>query len=176
MRPSSLTFEHRPDTAHQPDNETLVLEALRETDRHPTANDLYETVRHRQPRIGRATVYRALQRLVAAGQAIEVARDSFGRRYDARTERHDHCVCAGCGRVIDLILPAAIPDIAFARLAEVAARAGFAMDAYELRLRGLCAECQSERPVESYQPDPSDDSRLDSPSLARSPASQSPRR
>jgi Fur family peroxide stress response transcriptional regulator len=158
------------DRARRPANETLVLEALRDTDRHPTASDLYETVRLRQPRIGRATVYRALERLVAAGEAVEVARDSFGRRYDARVERHDHCVCAGCGRVIDLTLPLTIPDSAFAQLAEVAARAGFAVDAYELRLRGRCAECQSDLL------DPADDSRLDSSSPARAIVSRSPRR
>ncbi|HKV85557.1 MAG TPA: transcriptional repressor, partial [Ktedonobacterales bacterium] len=143
MQPTSYSIAHTPARARQPHNETLVLEALRDTDRHPTASDLYETVRLRQPRIGRATVYRALERLVAGGLAVEVARDSFGRRYDARIERHDHCVCAGCGRVIDVTLPLIIPENSFARVAEEAARAGFVMDAYELRLRGRCADCQS---------------------------------
>lgn len=176
MRPTSLIPEHGTDRTRQPSNETLVLEALRDTDRHPTASDLYETVRLRQPRIGRATIYRALERLVAGGLAVEVARDCFGRRYDARIERHDHCVCARCGRVVDLTLPLAIPSATFAQVAEVAARAGFAVDAYELRLRGLCADCQSEQSDTSDQLDGVDDSRQDDPSPARSLASRSPRR
>lgn len=149
----------------EPDNETLVLEALRATDQHPTAGDLYDAVRLLRPRIGRATVYRALQRLEAAGLAIQVSRDSLGRRYDARVERHDHCVCSGCGRVLDVALPLTVPPTAFEQLAEIAARCGFAASTFELRLYGRCAECQA------ADPQPTDDSLLDeaAPAHLRTP-------
>lgn len=163
MRPSQLitqSAQRVAPTVRSPDNETLVLEALRATDQHPTANELYDAVRLRQPRIGRATVYRALQRLATAGLAIEVARDSLGRRYDARVERHDHCVCSGCGHVLDVALPLSVPDATFARLAEIAALAGFTASTFELRLYGRCAECQ---PDDS---EPNDGPLLDDPSPA----------
>lgn len=139
----------------EPDNETLVLESLRATDQHPTAGELYNAVRLRQPRIGLATVYRALQRLEAAGLAVEVARDSLGRRYDARVERHDHCVCSGCGRFFDVALPPIIPNTTFDQLVEIAARSGFTASAFEIRLYGHCAECQA------VDADPTDDTLLD---------------
>lgn len=145
----------------EPDNETLVLEALRATDQHPTAGELYDAVRLVRPRIGRATVYRALQRLEAAGRAIQVSRDSLGRRYDARVERHDHCVCSGCGRVLDVRLPLPIPPTALDELTEIAARSGFAASTFELRLYGRCAECQT------ADAEPTDDSLLDEAMLAR---------
>ncbi len=143
MRPSHLVTKTRSTEEREPDNETLILDTLRATDRHPTAGELYDAVRLVRPRIGRATVYRALQRLEAAGLAVEVSRDSLGRRYDARLDRHDHCVCSGCGRVLDVTLPPTISTADFDQLAEIAARSGFAASTFELRLYGRCAACQT---------------------------------
>lgn len=170
MRPSHRLSAPIVTNERAPDNETLVLEALRATDQHPTAGDLYDAVRLRQPRIGRATIYRALQRLEASGLAVEVARDSFGRRYDARVERHDHCVCSRCGRVLDVTLPTTVPAATFAQLAEIAARSGFAASKFELRLHGRCADCQRD------DSDPNDDSLSDDPSSAHGRATRSVRR
>lgn len=170
MRSSHLMTKSRTAGERQPDNETLVLEALRATDQHPTAGELYDAVRFLRPRIGRATVYRALQRLEAAGLAIEVSRDSLGRRYDARVERHDHCVCSGCGRVLDVALPVTIPDMAFDQLAEIAARSGFRASTFELRLYGRCAECQA------ADAEPSDDTLLDEAAPAHHRAKPASRR
>ncbi len=123
-------------------HDNAVLQALRAARTHPTAAALYDEVRLEHPRIGRATVYRALQRLEAAGLAVEVGRDSFGRHYDAHVERHDHAVCSICGQVIDLLDVRTLPDETLAPLMEIARRAGFAAGTYEIRLYGRCATCQ----------------------------------
>lgn len=123
-------------------HDEAVLQALRAAQTHPTAADLYDAVRRVRPRIGRATVYRALQRLETAGLATEVGRDSFGRHYDARVERHDHAICSLCGRVIDLLDVRSLPDETLAPLREVARQVGFTSGAYEIRLYGRCATCQ----------------------------------
>ncbi|MGZ3679075.1 MAG: Fur family transcriptional regulator [Ktedonobacterales bacterium] len=123
-------------------HDDAVLQALRAARTHPTAAALYDEVRRAHPRIGRATVYRALQRLEAAGLAVEVGRDSFGRHYDARVERHDHAVCSTCGKVIDLLDVRSLPDETLAPLMKIARQAGFAAGTYEIRLYGRCATCQ----------------------------------
>jgi Fur family transcriptional regulator, peroxide stress response regulator len=123
-------------------HDEAVLQALRDARTHPTAAALYDEVRRAHPRIGRATVYRALQRLEEAGLAVEVGRDSFGRHYDARVERHDHAVCSTCGKVIDLLDVHSLPDETLAPLMEIARQAGFAAGTYEIRLYGRCATCQ----------------------------------
>lgn len=131
---------HETQRPHRHDE--AVLHALRAARTHPTAADLYDEVRQGHPRIGRATVYRALQRLEAAGLAVEVGRDSFGRHYDARMERHDHAVCSICGQVIDLLDVRSLPPETLAPLIEIARQAGFATGTYEIRLHGRCATCQ----------------------------------
>lgn len=123
-------------------HDEAVLQALRDARTHPTAAALYDEVRRAHPRVGRATVYRALQRLEAAGLAVEVGRDNFGRHYDAHVERHDHAVCSICGQVIDLLDARSLPDEALAPLMEIARQAGFAPGTYEIRVYGRCAACQ----------------------------------
>ena len=49
----------RPDT-RQTVQRSLVLEAVRASNDHPTAIDVFETVRGKHPSISRATVYRNL--------------------------------------------------------------------------------------------------------------------
>lgn len=126
-------------------NDGAVLDALRATSAHPTAAAIEDAVRRTHPRIGRATVYRALARLEAAGLILEVGRDALGCHYDARTERHDHAICVACGRVLDLPASARMAEIlpaqALAALIEAARAAGLAAVTYEVRLYGRCIAC-----------------------------------
>lgn len=125
-------------------HDDAVLDALRTTGCHPTANELYDAVRLRYPHMGRATIYRSLQRLEAAGLAVAVARDSLGRHYDARTDRHDHAICTSCGRVLDILPDDDLPTNLLAGLARLAHDAGIAVKTYEIRLYGRCAACQND--------------------------------
>jgi len=116
-----------------------VLEALRASVDHPTAADLYNRVRKVTPSIGAATVYRSLGVLVESGLALELnLGDGIAARYDANTQRHDHVVCDGCGRAVDVDLP--VPEDLTGTLA---ARTGFAITSYNLQFRGLCPACQT---------------------------------
>ncbi len=115
-----------------------VLDALHASPDHPTAQEVYERVRRASPGIGFATVYRTLNLLVASGQALELALGDAAARYDANTHRHDHVVCDGCGRAVDVDLP--VPP---AMVARVAGESGFAVTGYHLQFRGRCPQCQS---------------------------------
>ncbi len=113
-----------------------VLAAARD---HPTAAEVYERVRTVSPGIGSATVYRTLALLVSAGRAIELRLGGGpAARYDANTSRHDHVVCGGCRRAVDIDHP--VPD---GMMAEIACRSGFAITGYDLQFRGLCPDCQA---------------------------------
>lgn len=119
-----------------------VLRVLQEAHDHPTAAEVYERVRRTSPRIGSATVYRTLALLVATGRALELSLgDGAAARYDANTSRHDHAVCEGCGRAVDLDHP--FPD---GVVAEIARRSGFAITGYDLQFRGICPDCQASGP------------------------------
>ena len=115
-----------------------VLDVLRSSHDHPTAQDVFDRVRRTSPGIGAATVYRTLNLLVEQGQALELDLGDTASRYDANTTRHDHVVCVRCGAAADVDAP--LPP----RLADTVAQvSGFAVTGHDLRFRGLCPTCQS---------------------------------
>lgn len=81
-----------------------ILEYLRSTKTHPTADMVYKAISEKLPQITLATVYRNLNVLVEDGQAIkfEVNKEA---RFDADTSFHQHCICKHCGAITDVFQP-----------------------------------------------------------------------
>ena len=118
----------------------LVADALASAGRQVTAQGLYERLRRLDPRIGRATVFRTLEALVAAGVARRLEQDGHVYGYVAcRPEHHHHLACDRCGRVEEIgegyITPVA---------ERLAAEHGFQIDDARLDFYGLCARCAAE--------------------------------
>lgn len=117
----------------------LIADALESAGRQVTAQELYDRIRHRERGIGRATVFRTLEALVAAGVARRLEREGHVYGYVAcRPEHHHHLACDRCGRVVEI-------DEAYIRpVAErVAADLGFTIDDARLDFYGLCADCRA---------------------------------
>ena len=77
----------------------LILEELRGARGHLSADELYERVRKRLPRISLGTVYRNLEVLYEQG---EIQKHEFGgtqKRFDGNPELHYHIRCICCDRV-----------------------------------------------------------------------------
>ncbi len=118
----------------------LVSDALAAVGRQVTAQELFDRLRHREPRIGRATVFRTLEALAAAGVARRLERDGHVYAYVAcRPEHHHHLACERCGRVEE------IPEAYIAPIAErVSADLGFTIDDARLDFYGVCRRCRRE--------------------------------
>ncbi len=69
---------------------------------HPSAEDVYTAVRQAIPSISLATVYKALEALVASDLVVKLSGDEGSARYDARGENHYHLRCLKTGSVRDL--------------------------------------------------------------------------
>lgn len=121
-------------------NARAVLEVLRASQRHPTALDVYETVRLARPRIGLATIYRHLHQLTKQGLIKELAYGSGCSRYDACTRRHDHAFCTECGALLDIPQDVQLSTKA---LQAAAQSTGFELGSHEVRIYGCCTSCQT---------------------------------
>lgn len=110
-----------------------VLNVLRGTKSHPTAEWVYAETRKILPSISLATVYRNLNKLVESGEIIRIEGAFEKDRYDADTEPHAHIVCEKCGAVRDCRIPS---DIA-ARLKELSGGAR-----YDLSFKEVCKNCK----------------------------------
>jgi Fe2+ or Zn2+ uptake regulation protein len=115
-----------------------VLEAIQASDTHPTAAQIYAHVKAKHPSVAFGTVYKALDVLSRSGQILQLEFGDAASRFDRRTDRHDHAICTGCGRLVDL-------DVELPKeLAGRASRAsGFDIQQHTTHFFGVCPECQS---------------------------------
>jgi Fur family transcriptional regulator, peroxide stress response regulator len=132
-------FEHRCRQAGFPltVQRRVILETMVLRDDHPTAEQIYETIRPRVPEISRATVYRVLESLVRLGAIGRAHHFGSTARFDSNTSHHHHLVCVRCNRVIDFE-DAQLDDLPLPDHA----RTGFLTTDYSIHFTGLCAECQ----------------------------------
>ena len=79
----------------------VILEELRNSEAHPSADELYHMVRKRLPRISLGTVYRNLEILSELGEIQRLELSGSTKRYDGVPNKHYHIRCVECGRVDD---------------------------------------------------------------------------
>ncbi len=93
-----------------------------------------------------SSVYRNLAALEHAGVVRRVATDEEYGRYELAEEligHHHHLVCANCGTMRDVEVPAELERTLDRTLDRIARRAGFARVRHRLDLVGLCADCEA---------------------------------
>lgn len=113
-----------------------VLQAIRASENHLTANEVFDAARQLLPGISFATVYNSLNYLKKEKLIGEIRFGAGATLYDRKLTRHDHAICDDCGKLVDLEIP--LPD---GLLQEASRRSKFKAAMIELTLRGLCAEC-----------------------------------
>jgi Fe2+ or Zn2+ uptake regulation protein len=104
-----------------------------------TVEDLWQELRQVEPRIGRATVYRAVEKLVSRGllSRIEFADGTHHYRVCGGSAHHHHLTCTHCHRVVDIDL--CLPPSQFATIGE---QEDFVIEGHELTLFGRCRNCR----------------------------------
>jgi Fur family transcriptional regulator, peroxide stress response regulator len=118
----------------------VVFDVVRSGDQHPTAAEVFEAARKSLPGISFATVYNSLRYLKEQGMVREIAFGNGASRYDRETDRHDHAICSGCGKLVDFDLPGTVA------LIRAAARAShFQAQSVHLTLVGLCPNCRDDK-------------------------------
>ncbi len=105
---------------------------------HPTAEQVYSSVRDDIPNISLATVYKALEALVDAGMATRIGDGAGPARYDGRHEAHYHFRCEPTGEIVDLPIPydPRLIDKLGDDVLESLRRQGFEVEGHRLELVG----------------------------------------
>jgi Fe2+ or Zn2+ uptake regulation protein len=115
----------------------VLHRALRELDRHVTADELLDAVADRLPNVSLPTIYATLDLLEELGMVRRVQRAGT-TLFDPRTDSHHHLICTGCGSIEDLD-----SDLDTAALERAAARHGFEHERIEAVVHGRCARCRA---------------------------------
>ena len=115
-----------------------ILECLRSTDTHPSADMVHEMLRPDHPDISLATVYRNLSLFKKQGLIQSVATVSGIERFDANTNPHVHFICTNCDAVLDLHQV----DMPLALGTQAEKDTGCRISGCQLTFTGKCRECQ----------------------------------
>ncbi len=115
----------------------MILQELRKSKEHLTADELYERVKKSMPRISLATVYRNLEILSEAGIIAKLEVSGRQKRFDSDISEHDHIFCVQCHRVDNFTL-----DREELALGQLEAVDGYTVTGYRLEFAGLCKKCK----------------------------------
>lgn len=79
-----------------------ILENLCSRYDHPTAMELFLSVREVIPNLSLGTLYRNLSQLEENGLVLRIP-DGSNDRFDGNVNQHAHFKCSSCGKVYDLM-------------------------------------------------------------------------
>ena len=114
-----------------------ILEYLRETDEHPSAEMVYNNLKAQIPDISLATVYRNLAMFRQNGEIISVGTVGGAERFDGNINPHVHFVCNNCYAVSDLHAMSVPENLS----REAEKMMGGQVSDCQLTFTGLCARC-----------------------------------
>lgn len=114
-----------------------ILECLRSTDQHPSAETVHEMLKAEHPDISLATVYRNLALFKKQGLIQSIGTVNGIERFDANTDPHVHFVCTGCDAVLDfpqVEVPSSLGT-------DAEKQTGCQINGCQLTFTGLCQNC-----------------------------------
>lgn len=113
--------------------------------RHLSAEEIHTLVREKEPETGLATVYRTLELFSDRGLVQGVDFGDGRKRYDLGPAAgpghcHHHLICARCGKIAEVG-----EDLLEELEDRVYRHYGFLVTDHQLKMFGLCRECQMTR-------------------------------
>ena len=125
----------------------VILEEIRRAKVHPSADEVYEMVRKRLPRISLGTVYRNLEILSELGEIQKLELGGDIKRFDWDPKKHYHVRCLKCGRVDNAPI-APLREIED----ELYGTTVYTIIGHRLEFEGLCPRCTREVEISGTDP------------------------
>jgi Fe2+ or Zn2+ uptake regulation protein len=115
----------------RPSNVRVHILKYLEDHSHPTAEQIYTSLRETMPTLSLASVYNTAAALAEAGLIQMLGMNGAGVHYDSNPCEHAHFQCESCEEIYDLEMP----DM------DCQSLNGFIVDKRDLRFWGLCPMC-----------------------------------
>jgi len=118
----------------------IILEELKKVKTHPRADEIYEMVRKRLPRISLGTVYRNLEVLSELKEIQKIESVGTLKRFDGTPENHYHIRCIKCDRLDDAPF-----NLETGLEKKIRPFTDFNIIGHRLEFIGICSKCSSSR-------------------------------
>jgi Fur family transcriptional regulator, peroxide stress response regulator len=115
-----------------------VMQVLMESRSHPSAEEIYQTLKRSHTTMPRATVYKTLQLLSNMGALLAIETGTGGQRFDGHLHPHHHAICNKCGRVFDIDFHIYPID-----LGKKDILANFKVQGIKVTFTGICHICET---------------------------------
>ena len=126
-----------PQVKRQSKKRDAILECIRSTKIHPSAEWIYEKLKGEYANISLGTVYRNLAEFREEGLIVSVGFVDGKERFDGDLSPHDHFKCTACGAVLDT-KEVQIPEDT---VKDIESRSGVRISGRECSFYGLCSNC-----------------------------------
>lgn len=115
-----------------------LLRLLAVSEHHPSAMQLYESLRVPFPTISLATIYKTLVLLKEEDEILEIDLHNDSHYDGNKPYPHPHLICTRCGRILDGDEIATLPKLN----QEIEDKYGFQISRPQLVFYGVCQDCQ----------------------------------
>ncbi len=112
-----------------------ILTFLKGNKSHPSAEDIFKSVKKQFPTMSFATVYNTLEALKSKGSVQELKIDSAKKRYDPDNSKHHHLICIKCKNIVDIF-----KDFRLNLSPELTS--GFDLHGNSIEFFGVCQKCK----------------------------------
>ena len=126
----------------------VIVEEMKKTAYHPTADEVYEMARKRLPRVSLGTIYRNLEVLASEGVIRKVETEGSQKRFDGNPEPHYHIRCSKCGALEDVRVQWMPPLEDFLKDSQ-----GYEIRGWRLEFVGLCPLCRKKDSSRNGEPE-----------------------
>jgi Fur family ferric uptake transcriptional regulator len=115
-----------------------IIEEIVNCGEHTTAEQIYEHLKKKNPKIGFATICRNLRLLCEAGLLDEIKIGNQKTRYELKSDNshHDHLICLKCGKFIEVF-----SEKLEKLQSQMARKEGFKVLKHKLEIYGICKDC-----------------------------------
>lgn len=119
-------------------NREAILECIRKTRSHPTAEWVYEQLKPEYPSLSLGTVYRNLNQLKEAGDIRSMGTVAGQEHFDGNQSKHHHALCSRCGSIVDLKDETEM-EVLMQKISDT-----IQFDLSEIKFVGVCSRCKME--------------------------------
>lgn len=116
----------------------LIFEFLDKNRKHPTAEDIFQSLCDKIPTLSRTTVYNTVHLFKKERLVQELTISGSESAYDINTDLHGHFHCTECGEICDIDID---PEGIRSNIEDVSDN----ISEIHVYLKGICKKCARER-------------------------------
>ncbi|SCH87075.1 MULTISPECIES: Fur family transcriptional regulator [unclassified Romboutsia] len=115
----------------------IILNEVMNSHLHPTADNIYTSLKKDNPELSLGTVYRNLSQLTKKGIISKLSITGQSDRFDKNIKPHAHLICEKCNNIFDVE-----SDNIYKFINDLSYEKDITISNYNLVLNGVCSHCK----------------------------------